>query len=144
MDSVLVLINQYGLADPASDQAGVFTDPILQALYSSLIEQGSVSSEEAFKVGAAIEEIDILDLQERMLQSEHTDIQLVFENLLNGSYNHLSAFASNLLNRTGITYVPQYLSNEAYQTILSEGGTTGYGGFGTGANGSGGNRGATH
>ena len=113
MDSIVTLIDQYGLTDPASDQSGVFTNQSLQDLYSSLIAQGSISIEEAFKVGAAIEEIDILDLQNRLLLTAHPDIQLVFENLLNGSYNHLNAFATNLFNRTGITYVPQYLSSEA-------------------------------
>ena len=128
MDSIVTLIDQYGLTDPASDQSGVFTNQSLQDLYSSLIAQGSISIEEAFKVGAAIEEIDILDLQNRLLLTAHPDIQLVFENLLNGSYNHLNAFATNLFNRTGSTYVPQYLSSEAYQTIISNGGTTGSGG----------------
>ena len=144
MDSVLTIIDQYGLTDPASEQSGVFTNQDLQGLYSNLVAQGSVSIEEAFKTGAAIEEIDILDLQNRSLLVTHADIQLVFENLLNGSYNHLNAFATNLLNRTGITYVPQYLSSEAYQTIIAIGGTTGSDGAGTGSYGTGGGRRGTH
>ena len=47
-------------------------------------------------MGAAIEEIDILDLQERLAQTDNADIQQVFNNLLNGSYNHLRAFVSTL------------------------------------------------
>lgn len=137
MNSVLDLISRYGLTDPASDQAGVFNNADLQNLYNQLTAQGSLSIEEAFKVGAAIEEIDILDLQQRLSQTDQADIQLVFENLLNGSYNHLNAFVSNLLYRTGVTYVPQYLSADTYQSILSADTTAGGSGYGNGGNGKG-------
>lgn len=128
MDSVLELINRYGLTDPASDQIGVFNNAELQSLYTQLIVQGSLSVEEAFKVGAAIEEIDILDLQQRLVQTDQVDIQQVFESLLSGSFNHLNAFVGNLANRTGVIYVPQYLSADVYQSILSA--DTNAGGFG--------------
>ena len=76
-------------------QAGVFENAELQSLYNQLIAQGSQSLEQALLVGGAIEEIDILDLQERLAQTDQADIQLVFESLLNGSTNHLNAFSSN-------------------------------------------------
>jgi len=47
---------------------GEFTDADLQALYDQLIRQGNESAADALKVGLAIEEIDILDLQERWLR----------------------------------------------------------------------------
>ncbi len=137
MDAVLALIERYGLTDPASDQAGVFTNPDLQNLYTQLVSQGSQSVEEAFQVGAAIEEIDILDLQQRLTQTDQLDIQQVFDSLLNGSYNHLSAFAGNLESRYGIVYVPQYLSQDAYESILATAGETGGSGFRGGGNGNG-------
>ena len=37
---------------------------------------------------------------------------------MNGSYNHLRAFVSNLSAQTGETYQPQYLSAETYQSII--------------------------
>lgn len=91
MDQVKLLLDRYGLADPALDP-GKFSDPTLQALYDQLIAQGSVSLEEALKVGGLIEQTDIADLQARLAQTDNADIQLVYNNLLNGSYNHLSAF----------------------------------------------------
>ena len=107
----------------------MFTNRGLQALYNELITHGSQSLAEAIQVGGAIEEIDILDLQERLAQIDNTDIQQVFTNLLNGSYNHLRAFVSNLKIQTGETYQPQYLSAEAYQAIIgndtSSGGNSG-------------------
>lgn len=137
MDSVLELFNRYGLTDSASAEAGVFNNIDLQALYNQLIAQGSISAEEAFKVGAAIEEIDILDLQVRLTQTDQEDIQQVFNSLLLGSYNHLNAFVGNLSNRYGVTYAPQYISSDLYQQILStETGGSGSG-FGNGQGGGG-------
>ncbi len=70
----------------------MFSNPDLQALYDQLIAQGSQSLQDAFLVGAAIEEIDILDLEERIAQTDKADIQLVYQSLLQGSENHLRAF----------------------------------------------------
>jgi len=100
-EAVKVLIDRYGVADPASNEIGMFTNPELQTLYNELIARGSQSLAEALKVSRSIEEIDILDLQSRLVQTDNADIQLVFNNLLNGSYNHLRAFASALENQTG-------------------------------------------
>ena len=142
MDSVQTLIDRYRLSDPtAGKAAGEFSDPALQELYDQLTAQGSQSLAEALKVGAAIEEIDILDLQERIAQTTHADIQLVYQNLEKGSRNHLRNFVKNLLNQTGETYAPQYLSLELYQSIISgdiEQGGPGGGGDGQGGNGQGG------
>jgi hypothetical protein len=142
MDSVQTLIDRYRLSDPTIGKAaGEFSDPVLQELYDQLTAQGSQSLAEALKVGAAIEEIDILDLQERIAKATHADIQLVYQNLEKGSRNHLRNFVKILLNQTGETYAPQYLSLELYQSIISgdiERGGPGGGGNGQGGNGQGG------
>lgn len=141
MDSIKTLLDRYDLQDPATGAAGVFTNPTLQNLYNQLVVQGSQSLAEALKVGAAIEEIDILDLEQSIAQASQPDIALVYENLLNGSQNHLRSFVSMLQNQTGETYQPQYMSQEAYQSILGastqRGGPGGQGGQG-GQNGQGG------
>ncbi len=93
MDQVKLLLDRYGLTDPALDP-GKFTDPTLQKLYDQLIAQGSVSLNEALKVGILIEQTDINDLQTRLTHTDNTDIQLVYNNLMHASYNHLSAFTS--------------------------------------------------
>lgn len=109
-DAVKRLLDRYGVEDPAAgNAAGEFTNPTLQSLYDQLVAQGSLSITDALKVGAAIEEIDILDLQERIAQTDKADIKRVYSNLLKGSENHLRAFVSNLKAR-GETYAPQYLS----------------------------------
>jgi len=91
MDEIKLLLDRYALADPAL-AAGQFSDQNLQALYNQLIAQGSISLDEAMKVGALIEQTDIADLQARLAQSDNADIQQVYNNLMSGSYNHLAAF----------------------------------------------------
>jgi hypothetical protein len=118
MDEIKVLLDRYALADPAL-APGQFTNPDLQALYDQLVAQGSLSIGDAFKVGAAIEEIDILDLQTRFTQTDNADIQLVYNNLMNGSFKHLQAFSNALTQQTGEIYQPQYLPADQYQVIIS-------------------------
>ncbi len=117
MDMVKVLIDRYGLEDPAKER-GVFTNPELQALYDELIERGNHSPEEALKVGALIEEVDIKDLKEWLSKADNVDIIQVYENLMRGSRNHLRAFTS-VLRQYGVTYQPQILSMEEYTSIIS-------------------------
>jgi hypothetical protein len=98
-------IDRYGLEDPAADKdAGVFANETLQELYDQLVAEGSQSLANALRVGATIEEIDILDLEERIAQTGNADILSVFDNLLQGSYNHLRAFTSTLEQQTGEVY----------------------------------------
>ncbi len=117
--AVLRLLERYGLDDPAAgNPVGVFTDPALQALYDQLTAQGRQSLGEALKVGAAIEEIDILDLEESSQQTDKADILRVYANLLKGSRNHLRSFVKTLQQQTGEIYVPQYMSQAAYDVII--------------------------
>jgi hypothetical protein len=134
-DAVKTLLDRYGLADPAPSETGAFTNTDLQALYNDLIARGSQSFAEALKVGAAIEEIDILDLEKRLSQTDNANTQQVFNNLMKGSYNHLRRFASTLTTQTGETYQPQYLSAQAYQAIISASMETGGNGRGGGQGG---------
>lgn len=118
-EAVKILLDRYELADPASGEAGVFTNPDLQALYDDFVARGSQSLVEALTVAAAIEEVDILDLESRLALTDNADIQQVYTNLLQGSSSHLRAFASMWENQTGETYLPQYLTADAYQAVFS-------------------------
>ena len=68
--------------------AGKFTNTTLQELYDKLVAQGSKSVADALKVGAAVEELDILDLQKEAGLTLRADILLVYQNLETGSRNH--------------------------------------------------------
>lgn len=120
MAAVKTLLDRYGLPDPAKGNGlGKFTNQTLQSLYNTLIARGNKSLSEALKVGGAIEEIDILDLERYKAASTHTDIINVFSNLTAASCNHLRAFVSVLLKKTGETYQPQYMKPEDYQAIIN-------------------------
>lgn len=118
VDQIGSLIGSYNLPNP-TQAPGIFTDQSLQALYNSLVAQGNLSFNDAIKVGGAIEEIDIIDLQTRLAQTDNADIQLAYNNLMNGSYNHLKSFVNTLSTQGGEVYSQQYLTAEQYQTILN-------------------------
>lgn len=119
-DAVKTLLDRYGLDDPAADsQPGVFQEPLLQDLYDQLVAQGSLSLADALKVGAAIEEIDLLDLEERLAKTDKADIVIVYENLMKGSRNHLRSFTATLSRQTGESYEPQYLDQDVYDAIVN-------------------------
>jgi hypothetical protein len=127
-DAVEALLDAYGLDDPAAERGvGDFADPDLQALYDQLIAEGSASLDAALRVGAAIEEIDILDLEQRISLTDEAEIIRVYENLIAGSENHLRAFTSVIERQGGTTYQPDYLSQEAYNLIVSASSGRGYG-----------------
>jgi hypothetical protein len=97
MSRVKDLLDRYGLADPADGKAvGEFSNADLQQQYDDLMVQGSQSSIEALKVGAAIEEADISDLQRCLETTTRTDITKVFSSLKSASYSHWRAFSKQL------------------------------------------------
>jgi len=111
------LLERYDLEDPAASQHGLFNDPELQALYDDLIAKGNKGRVAALKVGAFIEETDILDIQEAIDNTDEKASITVYSNLLAGSRNHLIAFVGRLA-KLGITYRPVELSQEAYDAIV--------------------------
>lgn len=120
--AVRLLLDRYDLPDPAANRlAGSFSDSALQALHDSLVTAGRESEVEALTVGAAVEEIDLVDLNEALdAVVDNEDIRLVYENLAKGSRNHLRAFVRALEAR-GTDYKPQYLDEETYQSIIESG-----------------------
>ncbi|WP_159516873.1 DUF2202 domain-containing protein [Sunxiuqinia indica] len=119
-NAVIYLLEQFEIEDPAVDASGVFANETLQGIYSDLKAAGEVSLLEALKVGAYVEELDILDLEQRLEDTCNEDIELVYENLLRGSRNHLRAF-TRVLAQNGFDYEPTLLSDEYYtETIAAE------------------------
>jgi len=93
MDAVKRLIDRYGLKDPnINDAIGVFANEYFSILYTDLVAKGNGSYCAALQVGIAIEELDIEDIKIALAEVKAKDVRRVFNNLLSGSYNHLSAF----------------------------------------------------
>ncbi len=119
MDSVKMLLDKYSMTDPITNSSiGVFTDPELQKLYNSLVEQGRQSLVEALRVGATIEDLDIKDLYDLLAQTDNTDIKIVYQNLAKGSRNHLRAYISQL-SQNGTTYDAQFLTAAQVNDIIT-------------------------
>ena len=70
---------------------GQFELDLMQELYNQCIQLGEVSLMEALKVGRHIEVTDIEDL-EHAAEGMPSDVVNTYENLKNGSLNHLDAF----------------------------------------------------
>ena len=117
MDAIKSRMDRYRLPDPALPQIGAFSNNELQNLYNDLMAKGTASLISALRVGAYIEEIDILDLQIALENTSHQDIQMVYQNLLEGSKNHLRAFVRRLQS-LDVIYMPVELDNELYQLIM--------------------------
>ena len=118
-EAVLDQIALHGVEDPAEGKpVGVFEDSYLQALYDKLVAMGSVSLVEALKVGALIEETDIVDIREKMEVTDEPGILKVYRNLLCGSYSHLQAF-DQALAQQGIDYQAQVITQEQWDAIAS-------------------------
>ena len=93
IDSARGLCEKYGvdITGVDEDSVGDFELQPLQELYDSCVAQGSDSLLEALKVGVFIEITDIDDLELATVGMPN-DVVNVFENLKEGSLNHLDAF----------------------------------------------------
>ena len=118
MDSVLKLMNKYGIPDSAATEIGVFNNSNLQSLYIALTTQSDISVIEALKVGATIEDLDINDIDDFIINTTKSDLLKVYDNLTCGSKNHIRSYTSQL-TINGLTYIPQFISIEYYNIILS-------------------------
>ena len=97
--------------------AGEFNNSDLQSLYNQFVEEGSVSLINALKIGATIEDKDIMDLQRYIDATNNNQVISVFERLKCGSSNHLRSFVFGMENK-GESYVPQFLTQDEYDTII--------------------------
>jgi hypothetical protein len=92
MDQLASLLKRYDLALPGTNTPGSFKNAELAKAYADLIKQGSQGLAQAIKVGIAIEEMDIVDLEKAMALSANQDVRYILDQLLAGSKNHLTAF----------------------------------------------------
>ena len=118
MDNVLSILNQYSISDPASTQLGVFNNAALQSLYNQLKSQVDISAPESLKVGATIEELDINDIDDFIANTSNSKVLNMYDKLNCGSKNHIRSFTDQL-KAVGITFVPQFITLEEYNTILN-------------------------
>jgi hypothetical protein len=91
---VQFLIDRYHVpANMIGDLSSGYGNPDLQVLSASLAKQGNLSLNNALKGGVLIENQDIADLDKAIANTSRADILQVYNNLRNGSENHLDAFS---------------------------------------------------
>jgi len=118
MNSVTVIMEKYGIADLSLTERGKFSNNVLQVLYNDLTKMASKSIEDALIVGATIEDLDINDLNAFIENTNHSDIETMYGKLNCGSRNHLRAYMNNL-DRLDVSYDPQFISEEEFNTIIN-------------------------
>jgi hypothetical protein len=115
MNSVLNLLNKYGLTDPViNNPYGVFSNSELQTLYNELTVKSDSSLNKALEVGANIEDLDINDIDIFKTHTTNIDLINVYDNLSCGSRNHLRSFVGQLES-----YTPVYISQTEYNAIIN-------------------------
>ncbi|MFC1588871.1 DUF2202 domain-containing protein [Pseudomonadota bacterium] len=142
MDAVKAMIEKYGYEDPnTNDNVGVFTGEeygqYFIVNYNALVERASTSELEALYVGAFIEELDMMDINQCPHEiidadngidyatecgnnyTDNSDITKLYDSLLDGSANHLQGYVKNIEKIIGAgAYQAQVLSQEEVDEIL--------------------------
>lgn len=117
-DTVGMMLIQNGISQP-DNSIGIFNNSELQNLYIELKTQGSISYNEALKVGATIEDRDIFDLNNYKLNTQNPQLIALYDWLICASKNHMRAFTKKLNMSGGGNYTPKYITQEEYQAIIS-------------------------
>ena len=123
-EAVRAMIEKYGLVDPSTnDNVGVFTGEdygwYFTEKFSELIERASISELEALYVGAFIEELDMMDINQcpkvivetdneindvsecGNVYTDNADVANLYASLLDGSDSHLEAYVRNIESYIG-------------------------------------------
>ncbi len=113
------LLQHYGIPDPTHNRAkGSFQNHQISQLYKTLVIQGKQSKQEALRVGALIEEVDIRDLDHAIaVSSAHPDITQSYKKLRRGSYQHLRALVHALEVLNG-PYIARILPQSRVDQII--------------------------
>ena len=117
MDAIVSILEQNDIEYTILPQ-GQFLNENLQNFYDQFVINGQISSSNALQIGATIEDLDIVDLEDYISNTTNSVVIAAYESLQCGSRNHLRSFVSSIENN-GNTYTPQFLSVEEYNIILS-------------------------
>ena len=118
-EAIKALIDRYHLWDPSSvTWEGYYNNEELLAMNRQLVRQGKRSLAEALQVGAALQEISILDMREYLAETDDEDLQMVYQNLLRASRNHLRLFYA-LSVQEGVAYERKHLRQTLFEEIVT-------------------------
>jgi hypothetical protein len=140
--AVKAMIEKYGYEDPnTNDNVGMYTGEdygwYFTEKYNQLVERAQVSELEALYVGAFIEELDMMDINQcpkvivetdngindvtecGKIYTDNPDIVKLYDSLLDGSDSHLEGYVKNIEKVIGEgNYQAQVLSQEEVNELL--------------------------
>ena len=141
-DAVKAMIEKYGLQDPSTnDNVGVYTGEeygwYFTEKFEELVARASLGELEALYVGAFIEELDMMDIEQcpkvivatdngindvsecGRVYTDNADIDHLYASLLDGSDSHLEGYVKNIEKYIGKgNYQAQILPQEQVDQIL--------------------------
>lgn len=142
INAVKTILEKYGVDDPnTNDNVGAYTGEdygwYFTEKYNLLVERASISELEALYVGAFIEELDMMDINQcpevivetdngindvsecGKIYTDNADIVVLYTALLDGSDNHLEGYVKNIEKYIGEgNYQAQVLTQEQVDEIL--------------------------
>jgi len=140
--AVKEMIEKYGESDPnTNDNIGKFTGKdygwYFTEKFNELVERASISELEALYVGAFIEELDMMDINQcpkvivetdngindvsecGKIYTDKPDLNQLYASLLDGSDSHLAGYVRNIEKLIGQgNYAAQVLPQEQVDTML--------------------------
>jgi len=140
--AVKTMLEKYGVDDPnTNDNIGAYTGEdygwYFTEKYNLLVERASISELEALYVGAFIEELDMMDINQcpqvivetdnaindvsecGKIYTDNADIENLYSSLLDGSDSHLAGYVKNIEKYIGEgNYEAQVLTQEQVDSIL--------------------------
>jgi hypothetical protein len=140
--AVKAMLEKYGVDDPnTNDNIGAFTGEdygwYFTEKYNLLVERATISELDALYVGAFIEELDMLDINQcpqvivetdngindvsecGKVYTDNADIDNLYSSLLDGSDSHLGGYVKNIEKYIGEgNYQAQVLTQEQVDEIL--------------------------
>ncbi|MGD8582688.1 MAG: DUF2202 domain-containing protein [Gammaproteobacteria bacterium] len=141
-DAVKAMIEKYGLEDPnTNDNVGVYTGNdygwYFTEKFQQLVERASVSELDALYVGAFIEELDMMDINQcpqviietdndindvtecGKVYTDNEDVDDLYASLLDGSDSHLEGYVKNIEKYIGEgNYQAQVLPQEQVDELI--------------------------
>lgn len=121
LNSVLSFLSNNNVEDPTHPNAGHFFSETLSELYANLTAQVDLSKLDALKVGATIEDLDIMDIDDFIGNTKNEDLINMYQNLKCGSRNHMRSFYALIIINEG-SYNPQFISLDLFDEIINSSG----------------------
>jgi hypothetical protein len=112
------ILTKYNLPLPTVTAPGTFSDPKLQNLYVYLTGQSGGTTPDQLNTAAMSEEIHISDISAALSHTDNADLKSIYNQELAFSRNNLRAIIP-LLSTYGQSYIPQYLSQDTINSIVS-------------------------